>query len=143
LQNNRQIQKEKTMKPKLRKVLNTIDNYLATGDKRDSMALWDILAALRGPDKEYPQVNKYYLSMKDVTTSVIRAAAFPKTAEVSHRDGGRVCASMTQDGFDCARVRTDKDFPSDHFTGHAQSAFRALGLDWNHQNKKETTDENS
>jgi hypothetical protein len=131
------------MKPKLRKVLNTIDNYLATGDEGDSMKLWNILAALRGPDKEYPQVNKYYLSVKDVTTSVIRAAAFPKTAALSHSAGGRVCASMMQDDFDRARVRPDKDFPRDHFTVHAQSAFHALGLSWECQNKKENTDENS
>lgn len=131
------------MKPKLRKVLNTIDNYLATGDEGDSMKLWNILAALRGPDKEYPQVNKYYLSVKDVTTSVIRAAAFPKTAALSHSAGGRVCASMRQDDFDRARVRTDKDFPRDHFTVHAQNAFWALGLSWECQNKKENTDENS
>jgi hypothetical protein len=131
------------MKPELRKVLNTIDNYLATGDQGDSRALWNILSALRGPDKLYPEVNKYYLSVKDVTTSVIRAAAFPKTAALSHRDGGRVRASMMPDDFKYARVRTDRDFPSDHFTGHARSAFRALGLDWNNQNKKETTNENS
>lgn len=131
------------MKPKLRKVLNTIDNYLATGDEQDSMKLWNILAALRGPDKLYPEVNKYYLSMKDVTTSVIRAAAFPKTAALSHSAGGRVCASMKPDDFNCARVRTDKDFPFDHFTVHAQNAFWALGLSWECQNKKETTNENS
>jgi len=129
------------MKPELRKVLDTIDDYLATGDKGDSMALWDILAALRGPDKSYPEGTKYWLSVKDVTTSVIRAAAFPKTAALSHRDGGRVRASMMPDDFKYARVRTDRDFPSDHFTGHAHTAFQALGLSWYHQNTKETTDE--
>ena len=69
---------------------------------------------------------------------LLTSAAFAQTGVVftakqesalSHRDGGRVRASMMQDDFDCAKARTDRYFPLDHFTGHAQSAFHALGLD--------------
>lgn len=122
------------MKPSLKKVLDVIDKYLATGDKEDSRDLWDVLAALRGPDLS----ENCYL-VKDATTSVIRAKAFPRTAKLSNREGGRVCASMAKDSM--TNIATRYNQPSSHFIGHARSAFSALGLHWAKNNNEDLTKE--
>lgn len=114
------------MKSELKTLLNTIDIYLLTGDENESRRLWNILAALRGPDT--PDSN----DLKDVTTSVIRATAFPLTAKQSNGNGGRLCASMVGDDSDRASRR--KLLSSSHFILHAQSAFHALDLLWDMDN---------
>lgn len=117
------------MKTKLRKLLDQIDNYLSTEEEDDSRALWAILSALRGPD-DYDDVR-----YKDATTSVLRAAAFPKTALVSSSVGGRVCASMVNDDAYRATFRGRLALRS-HFITHAMGAFRALELRWGTDNSK-------
>jgi hypothetical protein len=120
------------MRPELRKILDQIDEYLATGEERASQELWEVLSALRGPDVA-PDNN----ITKDATTSVLRAAAFPRTAELSHSEGGRVCASMANDSIYRAKNRADMWYHGDHFNNHVRRAFFVLGLNWNTVNNKE------
>lgn len=125
------------MNPALRSLLNQIDTYLSTGNERDSQALWSILAALRGPDGEVRGPDGSDSRMKDATTSVLRAVAFPKTAAESSESGGRVYASMAKDSphrvFFRARMNP---YGGEHFVRHALEAFQALGLKWNEDNTK-------
>ena len=111
------------MRQDLRTVLDVIDEYLANHQSKSaSQTLWSILTALRGPDSGS-------ILEKDATTSVLRAAAFPKTARLSHSEGGRVWASMSNDAQHRANTRSKLPY-SEHFHTHIRQAFVALNLKW-------------
>lgn len=60
---------------RVRKVLDEIDAILVD-EGRAGQLLWDILTALRGPDRDADA------SVKWTSTARVRARAFPKTARV-------------------------------------------------------------
>lgn len=65
------------MTPLVRKALDDLDAILSKQDA-DSICLWDILTALRGPDdREDVEHEKF-------ATCYIRREAFPKTTRYSH-----------------------------------------------------------
>jgi hypothetical protein len=121
--------------PKLRAILDVIDEHLSTGDPRDSCELWAVLSALRGPDDSTRNSTKDF-ALKTCTTSVIRAAAFPRTAKLSHGEGGRVCASMVPDSLEL-REKRGRLFKIGHFISHAKSAFDALGISFEEEDEDE------
>ena len=106
---------------KLRKQLDQIDTWLCEegGEK-----LWDVLSALRGPDVDDT------VDLKETTTIVIRAAAFPQ------------CAEMISKGHDYESEVADRAFfitpyktptmtvrqkgLSQHFYNHIRFAWAAL-----------------
>lgn len=112
----------------VREVLDIIDEFLWSHPDRQN--LWDILAALRGPDEGNTD-------LKLATTALIRGRAFPKTARLSSETGGYVHAAMvtkdTREGF---RKTLDWMNVFAHFEQHVLSAFRALGLKFDERNSK-------
>ncbi len=122
------------MSPKVREVLDQLDQVLAVGDA-DARALWNVLSALRGPDSKDRD-------LKSATTSVIRYTAFPLAAKDATGHGGPLYASMIPDSKEAVHVRAKHDrYYRDHFNGHVQDAFRALGLRWQTVNTQENTDD--
>jgi len=113
------------MRPKVRKVLDVIDGVLAEGCRVgetgellmppdtyiDAADLWNILTALRGPDS-------CDCDLKQQTTAIIRAHAFPKAAAGMHR----VLAFVNS--VDTTIVCDD----CHHFESHVWEAARALGI---------------
>lgn len=90
--------------------------------------MWDILTALRGPDRE----NTH--AVKSATTAVIRQAVFGPDF-IKARDA--VGATMHVDNNKEAKLRRSMDADTDaeygpdfHFRYHARRAFTALGLNW-------------
>lgn len=57
-------------------MLDRIDTFLVEAPQLERRRLWDILCAMRGPDKVEDR------SEKEHTTAVIRAVALPKTAAI-------------------------------------------------------------
>jgi hypothetical protein len=60
-------------------MLNDLDEFFLTAPKSDVVHLWDILAALRGPDDIDTE-------LKTRTTARIRSLAFPRTAAYGAED---------------------------------------------------------
>jgi hypothetical protein len=93
-------------------------------NKAYSEDLWNILAALRGPDSRDRKI-------KYATTAVIRSSAFPK----------HPCSALSVFGDDKDHLvsrrkqlfRTRKD--ANHFREHVAVAFEALGLKLYARNK--------
>lgn len=139
------------MKDETRQILNMLDDLFS--DHRPAKIetareVWDVLAALRGPDRDDGEAN---LTLKDAMTVPIRQAAFPKTTEAAkgkwQRErlsydrplaGAAMFAPMTSrnlgGGKFCDRIAEwkrnagyhhEKDA---HFLGHIRSAARILGL---------------
>jgi hypothetical protein len=103
-----------------RQVLNWLDDWFVAQHKKNTdegPKLWNVLAALRGPDAE----NSY--TLKDVTTARIRTAAFPRLAKTAHRLG----ASFSEGG-KVVSVPAVPEGAVKHFVGHAKKAAKALGL---------------
>ena len=116
-------------KDKVRKALDAIDEILSGKDSFAATYMWDVLSALRGPDVDDQ-------GLKDATTSVIRAAAFPKTSILSTMHGGRVGASMAPDTDAKANLRAGLATTQiNHFMFHANVAFSVLGLKWKEKNE--------
>ena len=60
----------------MRQMLKLIDQFLANPAlKSEGRKLWDVMSALRGPDNGIG---------KELTTAVIRRAAFPQAAKSKH-----------------------------------------------------------
>lgn len=124
---------------KVKNVLEQIDLILAEGDQ-DSRQLWDILTALRGPDK--------YVSsaVKVATTAIIRKTVLPKTAEANFKNGiDGIYAIFRDDSAASVDVRSklrnsneDDLLAPYHFVYHAKEAFRTLELNWNAFNEPKT-----
>lgn len=119
------------MTDSLREDLNTIEQLLMG---RNGKQLWDILTALRGPDKD----NDYY---KNATTSLIRRRAFPKLFVDGSAFGSMACTAV--DRQDLVEYRLTFDPAYNHFRCHVMWAFDALGLSWNVVNPKEPQNEQS
>ena len=112
-----------------KKLLNQIDTYLSTDER--AAELWDILTALRGPDPDHWDKDK------TATTAVIRYTALPKTAATADPSwpyASRISAEVYQ-GYTKSSVEQRKLLPRGHFSVHAHRAFKALGLDWDKENK--------
>lgn len=110
--------KRKTTKPlTLKQVLNVVDVALQRQDKT-AKKLWQILTALRGPDRY--DVGE----SKGTSTIHIRRAAFPKTTKWADEfnSGYIVGASFSS--------YSNVSLPDEigHFNTHAREAMFALGL---------------
>ena len=94
--------------------------------EKESHKLWDILSALRGPDKEF--CGHY----KDASTAVLRHAFFGgKCKNVSAK------ATIYSDNETLRDRRNTAEYQHKvgyHFSRHARLAFKALGLDFKNIN---------
>jgi len=110
------------LSPKVREVLDTIDAMLTQGEAQDARDLWDVLAALRGPDTDNDE-------LKDRTTVPIRRAAFPKMTalyEAGIRQVGAVFTPTYR-----SREEADTFVPEEddsHFSYHARLAAKVLNI---------------
>lgn len=108
--------------PKLRAILDQIDDVLAGDDTETSVQLWDVLSALRGPD---------YRGNKDATTNYIRHAAFPKMASLPSTDSIRsYCGANARVNMilNNAGPLILESYAHNHFYNHIDLAFVALGF---------------
>jgi hypothetical protein len=88
----------------------------------EQVDVWDVMTALRGPDDQDWQV-------KNATTAVIR--------DTLMRGNTHLWYTSFPDLPDFVEVRRGEEMSSEpHFYCHAQSAFRALGLEWDKLNKQ-------
>lgn len=94
-------------------MLEIIDTFLSTTNSDTAGHLWNILAALRGPDSNN-------LSIKKATTTGIRRTAFPKTAKFAES-----VYSVFPAVFD-GTFNPDVWDTSVHFNKHIQGAICAL-----------------
>lgn len=103
-----------------RVILNQIDEFLAVGDD-NARALFDILSALRGPDRPEDA------HLKSSTTAVVRTWALPKTAAVNNNNNDmRICAQFA---LPLSQLNPDIDSWSGHFAMHLVYARNALKWD--------------
>lgn len=125
-ENLRQL-REQTQKLPLKDMLSIIQNYLERADSwRDGKRLWDVMAALRGPDEK----ENY---TKAATTTVIRYAAF---GYAPRNYGADVYADQPSFAEERKAKWGDPDDATSHFIRHAASAFNALGLKWGELNSR-------
>lgn len=103
-------------------MLDRIDTFLVEAPQLERRYLWDILCAMRGPDKVEDR------SEKEHTTAVIRAIALPKSAAV--RPHG-VYADFNTKGTLQDVVSRPRNFShfSDHITYAAHALAEARGED--------------
>lgn len=113
----------------LRKELDRIEDFLLGPYGEDLAA---VLSALRGPDNESDH-------LKDMTTCVIRTAAFPRLATSSmplrgkwlFAPSGAVLKTMRlwdDDGFDANASQPYHRWGGFHFISHIKVAAKALGI---------------
>lgn len=101
-----------------KEMLNKLDEFFAGAPKTEVQVIWDILSALRGPDS-------MDIHNKAKSTSVIRRAAFPKTAAIADEKGwygiggGAISKKGTLLDYDLYEERR-------HFKSHIRSAVEAL-----------------
>jgi hypothetical protein len=102
-------------------MLDKIDDFLITADRMESLSLWDVLTALRGPDDEDRD-------LKDVTTAVIRAKAFPKAGR--HKVVGGTCLPLPLENIAAFNYTRDTIPGPDysHFGFHINNARIALNI---------------
>lgn len=97
---------------------------------KEGQALWNIFAALRGPDNED-------LSLKSCTTCVFRFALL-KQAGLNPQRGDFFGSSVLEDNeeFRARRQMYDEmvNAQTVHFLQHTRLAFDALGLNWSQVN---------
>jgi hypothetical protein len=115
----------KTMLPKIVRFLN---------DNPEGRKLWDVLAALRGPD-----TSDYDHAGKKATTAVIRYAMglrgvlgkneFIYTVLPDTKTAAAIRANLWQ------KEAQEQSALTGHFVNHAFDAFKALGLDWDSENR--------
>lgn len=102
--------------------LAKLQDLLGTLTGTGNCPLWDVISALRGPDKDEMSM------VKDATTSVIR-----------HKLGisEYIGLIVRPDTETAAQVRRNIDsYMADyHFVFHAKRAFGALGLKWDELNR--------
>jgi hypothetical protein len=105
-----------------------------TVEREEKQEVWNVLSALRGPDMDGSVATE--LEVKGATTSVIREKLFGR--------GNRACLDVgISSGADSElNVGIRKNMAEySHFTIHAKSAFRALGLKWDEVNNAEDKEE--
>lgn len=101
------------------RALEYVDSVLAGGGP-ESKKLWDILTALRGPDRDDQQRYKGGL------TAVIRSAAFPKAAVAR----SRAFSADFAPSYTGQEVKTGAaGLANSHYGLHVEAAAVALGLD--------------
>jgi hypothetical protein len=109
-------------------VLDTVVKFLNRSND-DSLKLWNILTALRGPDTEDPLEE-----LKRATTSVIRT----KIGILPCANGATTVPDDSEElvkaRMDYVQARTKHTY-SYHFGNHAMNAFHSLGLRWDTLNK--------
>lgn len=117
-----------TSKDKLNNILDQIDNILVQDDQ-ESQHLWGILTALRGPDSNGEGV----CSIKQNTTSIIRAIAFPKTAELAKLKNTDIhCANYNTKSLEevinykRTNYKNIEDRVSSHFMSHIEDAVEGM-----------------
>ena len=112
------------MNPKLRTVLDQIDDVLVGEDTEVAGQLWDVLSGLRGPDVFQAHKVKY------ATTRVLRHRAFPKAFDQKRGTTiNRDKAVGNSDDPNLVRMRQAFiGVAGDHFMKHYTWAFAALGL---------------
>ena len=71
-------ERRKSMQPKTRAILDTIDAFLSNEEATETLELWSILTALRGPDV----IGE--AALKTDYTLPIRTIAFPLTSQKSN-----------------------------------------------------------
>lgn len=115
-------------------ILKFIDTEAERMDAAERKRLWNVLTALRGPDKIIGATRNLFLNYKRATTAVIRTAALPYLSSVADvmtavDDAEKMALRRT--------LRTKKRrWPTafkdnnQHFFTHARDAFNALGLEW-------------
>jgi hypothetical protein len=129
---------EVTMISTAKGILSLIDNFLSSPDIdiEESQKLWDVLVALRGPDKG-GEDKKY------ATTSIVRKTAFPKTFmkefpwENSVFRGGKgaeAALGAKDTEYRAAIRRKLTKCAHHHFNVKQKHAFKALGLKWEEKN---------
>lgn len=112
------------MTPAARRMLDELDRFLATRDKA-SVEVAAVLSAIRGPDSGNSE-------LKYVTSSVIRAAAFPHCHSTGScydfvRDGMRSnLGGMLSRSSDKVDISGSNIQP--HFRDHVVHAAKVLGL---------------
>ncbi|HEX9052280.1 MAG TPA: hypothetical protein VF841_17255 [Anaeromyxobacter sp.] len=98
--------------------------------RREKSALWDVLTALRGPDRTYGDTigGESAVATKGATTAVLRDAL----GLTEHRN--EIGADSGPDSTERAALRSR--FPAyvlggdGHFLAHIRRAFEVLGLPW-------------
>ena len=113
------------MTPKLRAMLDTIDDMLVVGDQ-NAADLWMVLSALRGPD-----INDWHLKVN--CTIPIRRAALPRTAMQYNAYSSANLIKRIPANFDCIFNHYDLDSweygcEGSHFFSHADDAAQILEL---------------
>lgn len=99
-------------------MLDRIDTFLVEAPQHERRYLWDILCAMRGPDKSEDD------SEKEHTTAVLRAVALPKTAAI--RPYGVYADFNTKGTLQGVISRTHNFSHFSHFADHIQYAAYAL-----------------
>lgn len=115
------------MNPATRKMLDAIDKFLALPahvKSGASLELWDVLAALRGPDSQDG-------ISKSGATVPVRRAAFPRCAARGPNGGGvgENATGACFHGSSQVDVGVVAFLESTHFMTHARCAFQVLGID--------------
>jgi len=118
--------KKKSHLPTFKQALHYLDVLLAKNDDR-ATKLWNVLAALRGPDFQDPEA----WNRKLTTTTHIRCAAFPKTARgvngfFKRATFFRMRIAARKDEAQIVLSRANRY--AGHFNGHIEAAAEALGL---------------
>ncbi len=97
---------------KAAQVLDVINDFLGDAPDQEVANLWDVLSAIRGPDVSNSENDK------QVTTAIIRAAAFPRARNIA------VGATFNRVGTENIKIVPDPY--SNHFNRHIKYAQIAL-----------------
>lgn len=108
------------MLSEVKKALAAIEDVLLAGDSAVSGDLWDILAALRGPDID----QSVYNNVKDKTTVHIRRHAFPRIAR--RTDILRTMRGLPDFSINRRYSASAGIDVSEHFHQHITDAMRAI-----------------
>lgn len=119
----------------VREFLFEMDKKADELEPKDKKALWDVLTAMRGPDKIEGASHKKFMEFKGATTAVIRFAALPLLSSAFQ------LVMQNPDDAEKTRLRNTlrtkrRKWPTafahrnKHFFQHADAAFRALDLEF-------------
>jgi len=104
-----------------KEALDALDEFFVTADVSEARNLWCVLSALRGPDSVDGQRDN---TLKDNTTGVIRAVAFPRLANLWEQGAIVVGATFTSH----RRLDSISTYFSfyNHFLSHIRDAKQVL-----------------
>ena len=111
----------------LKQQLNMIRTFLNGTRGKE---LWDILAAMRGPDY-HPDGISANDTLKENTSAVVRYAAFGDSAKAWTWPDSDTRAAYRRN----IALPGPDHMPPQHFMSHMKTAFTALGLKWDENNK--------